>query len=189
MALEMKTHKDVAAYEAKPMFGRTWRQLGAIALMIFGGGAVFFAVASAVLATSGTSWDAAISAGLESADAPAAQALSKAGTAGMLAMFLVIFPLALWAWVRPMGIKPEEYAQYFFRHQLTSKVINYEDTYAHATAERPLDELDEPVPSAARPRVAAQQPAGKARRRTDARLRRSLSEHAEGTPQRARRRR
>lgn len=191
MALEMKTHKDIAAYEAKPMFGQTWRRIAAIAIMIFGGGAIFFAVATAVLASSGASWDAAIAASLESADSPAALALSRAGTIGMWAMFPLIFPVALWAWLRPMGLKPEEYAQYFFRHQLSSKVIHYEDTYAHATAARDADELDEPVPSAAGPGRPAEQSAGKARRRrrSDARLRRSLSEHAEAPGQRPRGRR
>lgn len=187
MALEMKTHKDIAAYEAKPMFGLTWRRLAAIVIMIFGGGAIFFAVTSAVLAASGTSLADAASASLQG-DEHLTELLQRASTAGMYAMFPLLAPVALWAWLRPMGLKPEEYAQYFFRHQLSSKVTNYEDTYAHATADRRPDELDESLPPAAGPRSSAQQPAGKARsRRTDTRLRRSLSEHAEGTPQRARR--
>ena len=30
MALEMKIYKEIAGYEAKAMFGRSWRQLAAL---------------------------------------------------------------------------------------------------------------------------------------------------------------
>jgi len=185
MALEMKTHKDIAAFEAKPMFGRTWRQLAALAIMFVGGGAVFFAVATVALVLAGTSWDVAIAATLDGAGRPAAEALSTAGTAGMWAMFPVIVPVAFWAWARPMGINPEEYAQYYFRHQLTSKVINYEDTYAHVPAERVGLNAGEPVSVDAGTHGPSQQPAGR-KRRSPARPRRSPSERPEGPPRRAR---
>lgn len=185
MGLEMKTHRDVAAFEAKPMFGLTWRRLGALAIMIFGGGAVFFTVASVVLAASGTSWEVAVPEALQAADGTSATvtALTRATTAGMYAMFPVLVPVALWAWLRPMGMKPEHYAQYYFRHHLTSKVTHYEDTYAHLTVP-----VDEPVSRAAGIVRATQQPAGRSggRRPRSSQLRRSLSEHAESPPKRTR---
>lgn len=160
MALEMKVHKDVANYEAKPMFGMTWRRLAALAIMIIGGGGLFFAVTGGVLAATGGSWGDA-------------DDLARATNVGMYAMFPVLIPAAMWAWLRPMGLKPEVYAQYFFRHQLTRRVITYEDSYAHTSAgpgER------EPVPSGTH--EPAQQPPRR-RRFNEARLARSLSEHQE----------
>ena len=41
MALEMKVYKEIAAYEPKPMFGRTWRQIAALAFMVGIGGGAF----------------------------------------------------------------------------------------------------------------------------------------------------
>jgi hypothetical protein len=41
MPIEMKIYKEIRGYEAKAMFGFTWRQLAALAVMIFVGGAVF----------------------------------------------------------------------------------------------------------------------------------------------------
>lgn len=187
MALEMKTHKDIAAFEAKPMFGVTWRGLAAIAIMLLGGGALFFGVASVVLATSGTSWEAAVSAAMKGAEDPAVQALTRATSTGMYVMFPVLVPVAFWAWWRPMGLKPEIYAQYLFRHQLTSKVTHYEDTYSHTPVPSGSSRVDEPVSSAGV--VGAAQRAGASLgqwRSRDARLRSELSEHAQRPPRRSR---
>lgn len=181
MALEMKTHKDIAAFEAKPMFGVTWRGLAAIAIMLLGGGALFFGVASVVLTTSGTSWGAAVSAAMEGTDDPAVQALTRATSTGMYVMFPVLVPVAFWAWWRPMGLKPEIYAQYLFRHQLTSKVTHYEDTYSHTSVPSRSSRVDESVSSSGAGGFAQRTGAFFRRFRSrDARANRELSEHAQG---------
>jgi len=134
MALEMKVHKDIAAVEAKPMWGLTWRQLLALVVMTVGGGGVFVAVTLLVLTSSGHDWSDL-------------DALKPATTAGMYAMFPILIPAAAWAWWRPMGLKPEIYAQYMFRHQHMPKDLPYEDSYAHRTARVAAgDAGDEPVP-------------------------------------------
>lgn len=132
MALEMKVHKDLAAVQPKPMMGMTWRQLFALVVMIIGGGGVFAGVTALVLASSGGSWQDP-------------QALKQATTAGFYVMMPIVFPVAMWAWWRPLGLKPEDFAPYMFRHRLMSREFPYEDSFAHRTA-RAVDER-EPVPS------------------------------------------
>lgn len=161
MALEMKVHRDISTYQAKPMFGLTWRQLAALAVMIFAGGGVFFAVTAAILHAKGATWSG--------------EELGSATSVAMYAMFPFIIPPALWAWWRPMGLKPEIYVQYAIRHSLTQKVINYADTYAHRTAA-----AGEPVPDAGADQLAEQRSRRddhRARKQAE-RRRKTLSEHA-----------
>lgn len=170
MALEMKVHKDIANFEAKPMFGLTWRQLGAMVIMVFVGGGVFFGVVSAVLAASGADWnDVLLAATTTSSEAQdKAEIASRATNIGMWAMFPVVIPAAAWGWLRPKGLKPEIYFQYVARHLIVSRFTNYADTYS-----QPAARADEPVPDTGKPRRSAQQ----STRRREARRRRALSEH------------
>jgi len=153
----MKVHRDITAYEAKPMFGLTWRRIAALGVMTFGGGGVFVAVTAAVLYSRGASWSS--------------DQLGPATNIAMYAMFPFIIPPALWAWLRPMGLRPEIYFQYAIRHSLTAKVISYADTYEHRTA------AAEPVSG---PGESPQQPsrADRRARKEVARRRKALSEHA-----------
>ena len=182
MALEMKVHKDIAAYEAKPMFGLTWRRIGALAIMIFGGGTVFFVVTTAVLVSNGGSWNQVLASGALN-DPAVLDSLSGPTNAGMYAMFPFIVPVAFWAWWRPMGLTPEVYIQYFFRHVLTTKVITYEDTYQHTSIKRNYQSVSEHGDGQLAKRSKRhRQPEFK-----EARLARSLSEHSQGQERRTRR--
>jgi hypothetical protein len=175
MALEMRVHRDPTNYDAKPMFGLTWRQIAALAIMVFGGGGLFLIVTVIGLHTQHASWG-------DSA------ALSKATTPAMYLMFPILVPAAMWGWIKPMGLKPEIYFQYFLRHQLTTKVVTYADSYHHRTAaaapgERTESVLEPEQPSEQhRHRVTDRE-----RRKQEARLRKALSEHAPHSPQRTRR--
>lgn len=111
MALEMKVYKEIAAYEPKPMFGRTWRQIAALAFMTIVGGGLF----------------AGLTFGLTSVG----QTLEEATTVAMYAMFPVLIPAAAWGWWRPKGLMPEQFLGYFFRHNLMRKSIRYDDTFRH----------------------------------------------------------
>lgn len=160
MALEMKVHKEITAYEPKPMFGLTWRRLAALAIMLFGGGGLFAAITFALMA----SWGAPLS---------DQEALGRATNVGMYAMFIVILPAAAWAWLRPMGLKPEIYAQYAIRHHTMNKVILYDDTHPSPVDGRRRP--GEPV-SGADP---AQRREHRASRRREKAIRKALSEHRE----------
>ncbi|WP_316289071.1 PrgI family protein [Clavibacter michiganensis] len=130
MALEMKVFKEIKSYEAKVMWGCSFRQLAALAVMIFIGGGLFAFVTIALL-----------SAGAERDDAT---------TYAMVAMFIVLFPAAVWGWARPKGLKPEQFLGYVLRHHLSRKVINYVDTYGPDGAS---SKRREPVPAAGSPAV------------------------------------
>lgn len=182
MALEMKVHKDIAAYEAKPMFGMTWRRIGALAIMIFGGGSVFLAVTTAVLVSNGSGWGVYLAPGALN-DPALAESLGAATNIGMYAMFPFIVPVAFWAWWKPMGLKPEIYIQYFFRHALIAKVINYGDTYQHTSKRRDYQSVSEHGHGELAKRTRQnRKPAFK-----EASLARSLSEHSEEKGRRTRR--
>ncbi|MGO2520387.1 MAG: PrgI family protein [Microbacterium sp.] len=151
MALEMKVHRDVAAYQARPMFGMTWRQILALAIMIFFGGGMFFLTASIYLILHDASWTDS----------------EQFGPATNLALFVVfpfLVPVAWWAWMRPKGLKPETYAQYFIRYQIADKVISYADSYTDPAAR-------EPVSDGSSRRDAAEA------RKVEAAIARSISEH------------
>jgi hypothetical protein len=156
----MKVHRDITAYEAKPMFGLTWRRLAALAVMTFGGGGVFVAVTAAVLYSRGASWSS--------------DQLGPATTIAMYAMFPFIIPPALWAWLRPMGLRPEIYFRYAIRHSLTTKVITYADTYEHRTPAARAEPVSGPGESPQQPGRADR----RARKELARRQKEVLSEHA-----------
>ncbi len=102
MALEMKVPKEITAYEAKPMFGMSWRRLGSLLFMAVGGGGTFAGIAFAIAAPQGgtkEAWEQATNA----------------------AMFVIDLPAAWWGWFRPMGLKPEIHALYFLRFSFSEK--------------------------------------------------------------------
>lgn len=109
MALEMKVYREVQAYEAKVMFGRSWRQLGALALGVPLATAGFATIAFALHST-GSTWE-------------------NATNLAMWVIFPVLIPVAAWGWWRPKGLKPERYIRYVIRHYVNGKVIRYDDTY------------------------------------------------------------
>ena len=130
MALEMKVFKEIKSYEAKVMWGCSFRQLAALAVMIFAGGGIFAFATIALL-----------SAGLKREDAT---------TCAMLCMFVILLPAAVWGWARPKGLKPEQFLGYVLRHHLSRKVINYVDTYG---PDGSSSKRTEPVPTAGEPPV------------------------------------
>ena len=89
MALEMKVYREIHAYEAKVMFGLSWRQLAALAIGVPLAGGLFAAIAY-LLHMVGNDWKAATD-------------------TAMWAVFPVLIPVGLWGWWRPKGLKPERY--------------------------------------------------------------------------------
>ena len=154
MAIEMKIYKEIGGYEAKAMFGRTWRQLASLAVMIFVGGGLFAAITFGLLAVG--------------------QSLEQATNVAMYSTFPVLIPAAAWGWWRPQGLKPEQYLGFFLRFHLMKRQIRYEDTYR-------LERVGEPVPAAD---AAPLEPAQRAHRGGDASairaLRKDITEHPQG---------
>ncbi|MGO1347023.1 MAG: PrgI family protein [Bifidobacterium psychraerophilum] len=120
MALEVQVYKDVRAYEAKVMFGMSWRQLGAAAVAVIIGGGAYAAMAIAMHAN-GASWDSATNIAL-------------------YVLFPILIPIAAWGWWRPKGLKPEQYIGYVINHYGSRKVITYADEYRGLDESRPADQ-------------------------------------------------
>ena len=83
-----------------------------------------------------------------------------------------------------MGLKPEVYIQYFFRHALTTKVITYEDTYQHTSIKRDYQPVSEHGDGESPQR---RQKRKKQPEFSEARLAKALSEHRQEEGHRARR--
>ncbi|MFT8705434.1 PrgI family protein [Bifidobacterium aquikefiricola] len=122
MALEVQVYKDVRAYEAKVMFGMSWRQLGAAAVAVVIGGGSYAAMAIAMHAN-GASWD-------------------NATNIALYVLFPILIPIVAWGWWRPKGLKPEQYIGYVINHYASRKVITYADEYRGLDAGRPADQRD-----------------------------------------------
>jgi hypothetical protein len=120
MALEVQVYKDVRAYEAKVMFGMSWRQLAAAAVAVVLGGGVYAATALTMHAN-GASWDSATNMAL-------------------YVLFPILIPIAAWGWWRPKGLKPEQYIGYVINHYASRKVITYADEYRGMDARRAADQ-------------------------------------------------
>ena len=110
MGLEMKVYKEIRAYEAKVMFGFSWRQLGALAVMVIVGGGIFAAITAELVFKAG-------------------QSFNNATTMAMFVMVIIDIPAGAWGWWRPKGLKPEQFFGYPLRHFFMRKVITYVDTY------------------------------------------------------------
>lgn len=93
MALEMKVYKDLTSVEAKVMWGLSWRQLAATAILLPLGGGLWFLF----------HW------------------VLHFDDIGMYLIFLLCLPVALWGWWRPHKLKPEHWIRYVFRHQFGQK--------------------------------------------------------------------
>lgn len=152
MALEMKVYREVRAYEARVMFGLSWRQLAALIVGIVVAGSAFAAI-SYGLHEGGATWE-------------------DATNVAMWVIFPILIPVAAWGWWRPKGLKPEQFFGYLIRHYLTGKVLTYDDTYRPAGHAGTRTAEGQPVPE---PNDAAQ-PTRSARRaaRRQARRRRSV---------------
>lgn len=155
MALEMKVYKEIAGYEAKPMFGRTWRQIAALAVMTFGGGGLFAGVTLILLNTGSD--------------------LERATDIAMYALFPVLIPAAAWGWWRPMNLKPEQYLGFFLRHHLMKRVIRYEDTYQPRSTS--LEGSGEPISSG--PPLESAQRTQRGRAAHARALSKTITEHAQ----------
>lgn len=105
MALEMKVFKDIGAYEPRPMFGLTWRQIAAVAVMVIVGGGIFTLV-TAVQMSHGSSMEAATN-------------------GAMWLIWPVLVPAAFWGWWRPKGLKPERYLPFAVRDLVTKREVVY----------------------------------------------------------------
>lgn len=89
----MKVYKDLTSVEAKVMWGLSWRQLAATAILLPVAGGLWFLF----------HW------------------VLRLDDAGMYLIFLLCLPVALWGWWRPHKLKPEHWIRYVFRHQFGQK--------------------------------------------------------------------
>lgn len=115
MALEMKVFKEIAAYEPKPMFGLTWRQLAALSVMVIVGGGVF-ALVTFLMIRGGSDFEDATS-------------------LAMWVVWPVLLPAAFWGWWRPKGLMPEKFLSFAVRELLMQKEVVY-GTSADARPDR-----------------------------------------------------
>lgn len=93
MSLEMKIYRDLTQVEPRVMWGMSWRQLLASALLLPVGGGVW-ALFHFVL---------------------------NQDDLGMYLVFILCLPIALWGWWRPHKLKPEKWIRYVFRHRFGEK--------------------------------------------------------------------
>lgn len=84
MALEIRIYKEITATEARVMWGMSWRQLAAAAMMGCLSAGVWLVF-----------WR-----------------LFGLPDIGQYVVFLVNLPLAAWGWLRPKGLKPEVWFGY-----------------------------------------------------------------------------
>lgn len=99
MGLEIRIYREITAAEPKVMWGMTWRQLAASALMLLIGGAVWLLF---------WRW-----LGLPEP--------------GQWVVFLSCLPIALWGWWRPRGLKPEVWLRYVARHRFGRTVWMFDE--------------------------------------------------------------
>ena len=95
MALQMPVYRELSTIESKVFMGLSWRQLLAAVILavVCGGGYLGL-------------W---LGLGLDP----------------NLTMYLVFIPgvpIAAWGWLRPKGLKPEQYLRYVWRHYATREV-------------------------------------------------------------------
>ncbi|MCT2979345.1 PrgI family protein (plasmid) [Propionibacterium freudenreichii] len=109
MALEVKVFKDIHGYESKPMFGRSWRQLAAIAMCLAAVALVYVAIV----------WP----------QMRAGRSLSQASDLAMYVAVVVSIPFIVWGFVRPKGLLPEQFFGFVAVEFLSVKEIGYVDTY------------------------------------------------------------
>lgn len=89
MALQMPVYRELTTIESRVFMGMSWRQLLAAIMLTIVCGGTFLLL-----------W-------------------LEFQVSRNLAMYLVFplgVPIACWGWVRPKGLKPEEYLRYVYRH-------------------------------------------------------------------------
>lgn len=108
MALEIRIYKEITATEARVMWGMSWRQLAAAAMMgvLSAGTWLLF-------------WKVLASPDL-----------------GQYMVFLVDVPLAAWGWLRPKGLKPEVWLGYVLAHRFGQRRFFLDGPARHDAADR-----------------------------------------------------
>lgn len=96
MALEVKVFREITDYQAKVIFGLSWRQAGTllVAIPVLGGVYAGFFLA-----------------GLQDL--------------GVVVVSVVMVPAAAFGWVRPMGIPFEKYVGYFWAFRQGRKFFTF----------------------------------------------------------------
>ena len=89
MALQMPVYRELTAIESKVFLGLSWRQLLAAVMLAVVCGGGFFALRFG---------------------------LQVDPNVAMYIIFIPGVPIATWGWVRPKGLKPEQYLVYVLRH-------------------------------------------------------------------------
>lgn len=110
IVLQMHVYKEINTLEPKVMWGLTWRQMLAAAIIVLSGGglwAVFYF-------------------------------LLKQPDVGMYAVFAVCTPIAAYGWWRPQGLKPEVYARYVLRHVAGQSVYLLDGKKPRQTANKKM---------------------------------------------------
>lgn len=135
--MEMRVYKDFTAYQPKPMFGLTWRQLAAVAI----GGpialAVFFGTTWIYLAMNG--WEYGGAGDLISMSASDSELMQRATTIALFPTFIVYIPFAIYGWLRPKGLKPERYLPYWYDYMRSPKELCYgTDAYDRGARREPV---------------------------------------------------
>ncbi|MBT1170701.1 PrgI family protein [Bifidobacterium sp. SO4] len=95
MTLEIRVYKEITATEARVMWGMSWRQLAAAAMMGVLSASVWLLF-----------W----------------KVLDLPGI-GQYAVFVVDVPLAAWGWLRPKGLKPEVWLRYVLSHRFGQRLF------------------------------------------------------------------
>jgi hypothetical protein len=96
MAFEVKVYREVTRYQARVLFGLSWRQLAVVA--------VAFPVVAGV-------YGACFLAGQENL--------------GVILVTLAAIPAVCVGWVRPAGVPFEKYARYWFAHRFGPRHFTY----------------------------------------------------------------
>lgn len=156
MALEMKVFKEIAAYEPKPMFGMTWRQLAALAVMVILGGGVF-ALVTFLMVSGGSD-------------------VQDGTSVAMWVVWPVILPAAFYGWWRPKGLMPEKFLSFAVREFLMQKEVVY-GTPADARTVRSSDSGRSAGGGEQSVAGRGSRAEAKARRQQVEALRKTLSEH------------
>lgn len=95
MALQMPVYRELTAIESKVFLGLSWRQLLAAVMLAVVCGGGFAALVFGLHVNSNVA---------------------------MYVIFVPAVPIAAWGWVRPKGLKPEQYLVYVLRHYLDRNV-------------------------------------------------------------------
>lgn len=134
MSLEIKVYPDLHDYEPKPMFGLKWRQLGALAIGVPLVLTIFFGVTVIYVLANGFEYAGIMQ--LVDPDVATEQLIQSGTTLAMIFAMVTFIPFAIYGWLRPKGLKPEQYIPYWFTYLTTPKELCYgRDDTGDAAAE------------------------------------------------------